>query len=105
MIRFLLFHAKVPFDDIRLSDSEFAAGKANGLYGQGLPIWIGYDGKKIGDLNTILRALGREHGYYGGLNQQNKEIDYVIDKSTNFVAPVVLNILKRNSISEADIKS
>jgi|LakMenEpi03Aug12_release.lakeMendotaPanAssembly.Ray.scaffolds.fasta_scaffold669124_1 hypothetical protein len=94
MIRFLLIHANVPFYDIRLTSEEFKAGKANGLYGKGLPIWIGVNSKQISEPNTILQALGRKHGYYSSLSHEIKDIDYVLDKTTNFIKPLIFNILK-----------
>ncbi len=66
MIRFLLIHAKVQFDDIRLSFPEFGAAKGEGKYAEGLPVWTSDDGHEMNQSNAILRALGREHGYYNG---------------------------------------
>ena len=87
MIRFLLIHAKVQFEDIRLSFPEFGAAKGEGKYAEGLPVYISDDGHEMNQSNAILRALGREHGYYGGSTQETYEVDYIMENITDMGAP------------------
>lgn len=65
-IRMLLNHAKVEFEDIRLTEEDFAKLKREGTvpmeFGQ-VPV-LEYEGKHYCQTQAIIRALGKFHGYY-----------------------------------------
>ena len=58
-IRMLATHAKVPFEDERLSGEQFGPRKAAGEFPNGqLPVWV-QDGKYFNESTSILRFLGK----------------------------------------------
>ena len=77
-IRLLLNHAKVAFEDVRMTGNMWAERKANIPAGQ-VPVWITDDGKVYNQSHAILRALGIEHGYYGETFEERWAADMVLD--------------------------
>lgn len=85
-IRMLLNHAKVPFDDVRIAQAEWPTKKAelNAEFGQ-VPL-LELDGKQYGQTGSILRLLGKQHGYYSEDPITAWKIDTIYD-SYNDLAP------------------
>mmetsp|Transcript_32359 Transcript_32359/g.31663 ORF Transcript_32359/g.31663 Transcript_32359/m.31663 type:complete len:100 (-) Transcript_32359:381-680(-) len=78
-IRMCLTHAKVPFEDIRLTKEEFEKLKTEKEleFGQ-LPL-IEHEGKIYGQSMALLRHAGRTHGYYPSEAGPAWRIDSLID--------------------------
>lgn len=63
-IRMLLKHAKLPFEDIRLSHDDFRKIRAEGkLEFKSVPM-LEMEGKSFVQSQAILKLLGRKYGYY-----------------------------------------
>ena len=60
-IRMLAHHAKVQFDDVKLSFEEWGAKKGAGEYTGQLPQWSN-NGEIMTQSNAILKMLAHEHG-------------------------------------------
>ena len=83
-IRLLLNHAKVEFEDVRLSFEEFAELKAKGKFPSGqVPIYCLPDGRELNQSNAILRALGTQHGYYGSSFDEVYQIDWFLETNAD----------------------
>ena len=104
-IRFLLIHAKVEFEDVRLSFEEFGAAKGEGKYAEGLPIYISDDGHEMKQSFAILRALGREHGYYGGSTHETYEVDYIMENLQDFSTTSTLGAFWNDGVTPEAIKT
>ena len=79
-IRMLLNHAKIAFEDVRLTPEQFREKKEAGEFPSGqVPVWITDSGKKFNQSNAILRALAIEHGYYGENFEERWAADFVLD--------------------------
>ncbi len=63
-IRMLLAHAKVEFEDIRLSREQIDTMNEEGKLEWGQVPVIEHDGKFYGQSVAILRFLGKKYGYY-----------------------------------------
>ena len=79
-IRILLNHAKIAYEDVRMTPDQFKEKKIAGEFPSGqVPVWITDDGKKFNQSNAILRALAIEHGYYGETFEERWAADFVLD--------------------------
>ncbi|CAH2093197.1 unnamed protein product [Euphydryas editha] len=76
-IRMLLAYGSQEFEDIRLSDEEWAALKPTMPFGQ-LPV-LEIDGKKYAQSIAISRYLGRKYGLAGKDIEEDFQIDQVMD--------------------------
>jgi glutathione S-transferase len=76
-IRFLLAHAKVEYENVHVKD--MAALKPSLEFGQ-VPMFE-VDGKHLIQSWSILRYLGRQHGYY----PQDLDTAYIIDSTIDAV--------------------
>ena len=61
--RLALFLADVPFEDERLTRAQWADRQASAPFG-GLPILTVEGHPPLGQSNSILRLIGREHGLH-----------------------------------------
>ncbi len=105
-IRVLLTHAKVAFEDVRLTGPDFGARKAAGEFPAGqLPVWVADDGKIYNQSNAILRALGVEHGYYGKTFEERWSSDMVIDTFEDLWASGVFKIWFAPEQTEEGVKA
>ena len=78
-IRALLAHAKVPFEDVRYTREEWGAVKESGKFEfKQVPV-LEVDGKFYAQTISILRMLGKQHGYYTEDPAVNYRIDSTID--------------------------
>ena len=92
-IRLLLTHAKVEFEDIRLTFPEFGELKAKGKFPAGqVPIWITDDGRELNQSTAILRALGAQYGYYGGGFDEIFEVNWVLETIGDLAKSEVIGV-------------
>ena len=61
-IRMMLDHKKVKYEDKRIDQATFKAGKEKGDWGS-LPVWI-ENGQTMNETKALVRYLGTVHGYY-----------------------------------------
>ena len=58
-LRMALWHAKHPYEDVRLDQAKFAELKASGFLPSGqVPAWENDEGKVSNQTNAILRFIG-----------------------------------------------
>ena len=63
-IRMLLHHAKVQFEDVRLTFPEFGQMKAEGKFPAGqVPVYVDDNGTMYNQTKAILSGLAAQHGY------------------------------------------
>ena len=87
IIRFLAAHAKLPLEDVYVKkDETFAALKESGKleFGQ-VPMLETADGKHLIQSWSVLRYLGRQHGYYPDDAEVAYKIDSTIDAVEDFL--------------------
>jgi glutathione S-transferase len=78
-IRMVLNHAKIEFEDVRYTREKWAEAKPSGNFEFGQMPAIEYDGKFYAQSVSILRFLGRKHGYYSDDAVTAWRIDSTID--------------------------
>ncbi len=78
-IRFLLHHAKVEFEDVRVAGESFAELKASGKLEFGQVPMLEHDGKHLAQSWSILRYLGKIHGYYPEDWENGWKVDSILD--------------------------
>ncbi len=100
--RILLNLAKVPFEDVRLGQADWATYKTEHAaeieFGQ-LPV-LYHDGKQINQSHSIVRYLGRLNGFYPSDPYQAWRVDSFIDA----LADTMANLAKINQESDTDKK-
>ena len=92
-IRILLDHAKVDYEDVRVSGPSWKELKEDTekcKYGQ-IPI-LEKDGKFYSQSNSILRYLGGIHGYYPEDLEERFRADELIDLVGDFTTPIGKNL-------------
>lgn len=87
-IRMLLSHAKVKFEDKRISMEEWPSQKANMPNGQIPTLELKKCGTKLGQSNAILRMLGKEHGYYPEDIMKAYHCDQLIDAYLDIIGKI-----------------
>ena len=96
--RFLLWHAKVEYEDIRIKGEEWPKLRAENPekfeFGQ-LPMFE-ENGVFISQSNSIMRYLGKRFGYYPIDAMESWQADSIVDSIADFLA----NLIK--SMSEPD---
>ena len=86
----LLNHAKVDFEDKRLSNEEFAEMREDGTLPSGqVPLWED-EGRQINQTAAILRLLGKQHGYYSMDPEEGYKADWAIDTLGDIFKPEML---------------
>ena len=79
-IRMALWHAKHPYEDIRLSGEEQKKMKEEGKLPAGqVPIWETDDGKVFNQSNAILHFIGAKAGLYGPTPAEMYWADWAIE--------------------------
>ena len=78
-IRFLLNHAKVEFEDVRINHEQLAAMKTEGNLEFGQVPMLEHEGKHLVQSWSILRYLGKVHGYYPEDWENGWKVDSLID--------------------------
>mmetsp|Transcript_32562 Transcript_32562/g.36922 ORF Transcript_32562/g.36922 Transcript_32562/m.36922 type:complete len:213 (-) Transcript_32562:242-880(-) len=91
-IRFMLYHAKVDFEDKRYSFEEFGPVKETlGLeFGQ-IPM-LEFEGKKLFQTNAILEYIGAKFGYRVTDPEQVYLANWYKEASADFVTPYFMKI-------------
>ena len=85
-IRMLLTHAKVEFEDHRINSEQIAELKAEGKLEFGQVPMVEHDGKYLVQSWSILRYLGKLHGYYPETSEEAWLVDSTIDAVDDFFA-------------------
>ena len=91
-IRILLNHAKVDYEDVRITGDTWKTLKPNTKkvpYGQ-LPVFQ-IDGMFLAQQNAILRYLGSKYGYYPESLEERYKCDAIIDLIGDFSTPIIKN--------------
>ena len=79
-IRMALWHAKVQYEDVRLTSEQQQKLKADGFLPSGqVPVWETDDGKVFNQSNAILHFLGVKAGLYGPTPAEMYWADWAID--------------------------
>jgi len=84
-IRFLLTHAKAEFEDVRVNGEAVAELKAAGKLEFGQVPMLEHDGKHLVQSWSILRYLGKLHGYYPETSEQAWAVDSTIDAVEDYM--------------------
>ena len=103
-IRIMLNHAKVAYEDVRMTGNMWAEKKATVPAGQ-VPVWVTDDGKVYNQSHAILRALAIEHGYYGENFEERWAADMVLDTFEDLGASGVFKIWWAPEQTEEGIKA
>ena len=105
-VRMLLKHAKVDFEDKRVTFEEFGKMKADGSLPNGqVPLWVDDAGVTHNQTNAIIRALGIQHGYYPVADAWAAyEVDWVVEVYNEFWNPKFYSIyFNQNELNEEGI--
>ena len=79
-IRLALWHAKHPYEDVRLDQAKFGELKASGFLPAGqVPAWETDDGKIFNQSNAILHFIGNQTGLYGETPGEKYWADWAIE--------------------------
>ena len=78
-IRMILTHAKVPFENIIVTQEEFKKQREEGKLEFGKLPAIEHDGKVYTETMSILRYIGKNHGYYPKEAGPAWRVDSIID--------------------------
>eukprot|EP00347_Sterkiella_histriomuscorum_P006503 403352517 len=84
-IRMLLTHAKVEFEDHRINGEQLAELKAEGKLEFGQVPMVEHDGKYLAQSWSILRYLGKLHGYYPETSEEAWQVDSIIDAVEDYL--------------------
>ena len=83
-VRILLAYAGIDHVDERLPGAQFGPRKAAGEFPNGqLPVWV-QNGKYYNESSSILRFLGKQHGFY----PNDVESAYITDNAVDFSADI-----------------
>ena len=83
-IRFLLSHAKQEFEDVRVSGDSWTELKSSGKLEFGQIPMLEHDGKNLAQSWSILRYLGKVHGYYPEDWENGWKVDSLVDAVEDF---------------------
>jgi glutathione S-transferase len=97
-IRLLLNHAKIDFEDVRLTQEDFAKFKSEGKFEFGQVPALERDGKVFTQSNAIMRLLGKENGFYPEDPTQAWRVDSTLDAIDDLGA----SMLKAKFCPDAD---
>ena len=103
-MRLLCAHAKVEFEDRRLTFEEFGALKAEGKVDK-LPLWTLDDGTVLNQSQSILRLLGSQNGYYPDDVMNRYYCDNVLDAVGDLLAAGFSMRFYKPEVSEEEMKS
>lgn len=102
VIRWIFVQAGVPFEDIRLSQEEWAVFKPQTPHG-GLPV-LDIDGKLLAGRGPIQRYLAEEFGLAGMNAFENAEIASNYDVIEDLVHKIMLYVHEREEARKAELK-
>lgn len=89
-IRLLLSHAGIDFTDKRFKRNEWKDNKSS-MPGKKVPVLELGDGTRIGQSTSILRFLGKKHGYYPEDPLEAHKCDYLLDSYNDKFLGIALN--------------
>lgn len=89
--RLLLRHAGIDFTDTRYTLGQWKDKKEE-MPGKKVPILELQDGSKLGQSISILRYLGKKHGYYPEDALEAHKCDYLIDCFNDKAIGIALNL-------------
>ena len=101
-IRMLLNHAKVEFEDKRLTNEEFVEMRDKGLLPSGqVPLWED-QGRQVNQTAAILRLLGKQHGYYSMDPMEGFDADWAIETCGDIFKPDILStfFMAKDTVTE-----
>ena len=105
-IRMLLHHAKVEFEDKRVTNEEFAQLREDGTLPSGqVPLWED-EGRQVNQTAAIMRLLGKQHGYYSMDPMEGYNADWAMDTLGDIFVPQVMGkyFLPADNVTEENIK-
>jgi glutathione S-transferase len=101
-LRMLLWHAKVQYEDVRLSEEDFAKLKTEGTvpleFGQ-VPV-IENEGKFYNQTQSMMRSLGKMHGYY----PEDPYTAYQVDSILDSIHDLAVTLLRAKNEKDEDKK-
>eukprot|EP00347_Sterkiella_histriomuscorum_P020251 403338517 len=95
-IRMLLSHAKVEFEDHRINGEQVAELKAAGKLEFGQVPLLEHDGKYLVQSWSILRYLGKIHGYYPETSEEAWQADSILDAVEDYFGKYVKAAMEKD---------
>lgn len=102
LIRWIFIQAGIPYEDVRLSDQEWAEFKPKTPYGK-IPV-LEVDGKLLAGSGPIARYLAEEHGLAGANTFKNAELAGLYDLVEDIQMKMVLMFFEKDEKRQAELK-
>ena len=103
LIRWIFIQAGVPFEDVRLSDQDWATFKPKTPYGK-IPV-LEIDGKQLlAGSGPIARYVAEQHGLAGSSAFENAELASLYDLVDDFQDKMVLMFFEKDEARQAELK-
>lgn len=103
LIRWIFIQAGLPFEDVRLTDQDWAAFKSKTPYGK-VPV-LEIDGKQLlAGSGPIARYVAEEHGLAGSSAFENAEIASLYDLVEDLQNSMVLMFFEKDESRQAELK-
>ena len=102
LIRWIFIQAGVPYEDVRLSDQEWAEFKPKTPYGK-IPV-LEVDGKLLAGSGPIVRYVAEEHGLAGSNALENTELAGTYDLVEDIQTKMVLVFYEKEEKRQAELK-
>ena len=103
--RFLLAHAKVDYEDVRITGEKFAELKTTGELEFGQVPALTHDGKHLCQTWSILRYLGKLHGYYPEDPVQAWKVDSTLDAVEDYLQQYFKMIFEKDEEKKEVLKA
>ena len=103
LIRWILLQAGLPYEDVRLTDQEWAEFKPKTPYGK-IPVLEVDDGKLLAGSGPIARYLAEEHGLAGSNAFENAELAGMHDLIEDVQAKMVLMFFEKDEKRQTEMK-
>ena len=103
LIRWIFIQAGVPYEDIRLTEEEWAAFKPKTPYGK-IPV-LDIDGKLLAGNGPIVRYIAEEYGLAGSSALENAEIASLYDLIEDLLAKMVLMFFEKEEKRQVELKN
>ena len=106
VIRMLLHLTKTDFEDIRLSQEEFAQMKEEGFFPNGqVPVWIDEKGMVFNHTSAILIMIAKKHDLYSSDYNKSYIDDWALDTMNDLVKPAFYLKLLQPECEEEEIEA
>lgn len=102
LIRWIFIQAGVPFEDIRLTEEQWATFKPKTPYGR-IPV-LDIDGKLLAGSGPIARYIAEEHGLAGSSSLENAELASLHDLIDDIQDKMVLMFFEKDESRQTDLK-